>query len=56
MIRLAFKLVSFFWILSPVAYIVGRCLGVYNFKFDILVFAGLMVMCGIACFLNVEEK
>ena len=56
MIRLAFKIVSFSWIISPVAFIAGRLLGIYNFPYDIAIFAGLMVMSGLASFLNVEDR
>lgn len=52
MIRLAFKLNSFFWMVSPACFLVGRALGVWDFKFDIGIFLGLMFMMGVSAFLN----
>ena len=55
MIRLAFKLASFFWILSPIAYLMGRGIGLWNFQHDIAIFAFLMVMCLGVSWLNCPE-
>lgn len=52
MIRLAFNLASFFWLLAPCAFLVGKYLGVWDFKQDIAVFAFLMVMMLVVAFLN----
>lgn len=55
MIHFAFTVASFFWILSPIAYLIGRSVGLWNFKHDIAIFGFLMVMCLIVSWLNCPE-
>lgn len=52
MIKFGFKLVSLFWMLSPVAFLVGRAMGHWNTKGDWLIFLFLMGMSGLSLFLN----
>lgn len=52
MVKLGFRIVGFFWMVSPVGFLIGRALGVWDFKYDIAVFGGLMLMSGISLFLN----
>lgn len=56
MIKLAFKITSFFWIVSPCAFIVGRSLGYWNTKNDWLLFLGLMAGSAIFSFLNYNPE
>lgn len=57
LIKLAFKINSFFWILSPLLFVIGHFFFRINFKgINFLVFAGLMVMSGISTFLNYEGE
>lgn len=56
MIKLAFKLVSFFWILAPVGFLVGRALGIWKFSNDAAIFCLLMAGCFVALFLNYNPE
>lgn len=55
MIRLAFKITSFFWIISPFVFIALKLMGIYDFQYDVLVFVFLMLMHSIALFLNYDN-
>lgn len=52
MIKLAFKIVSFFWIVAPVLFLCGRAVKLWDFKGDIFIFLGLMFMSGLSAFLS----
>ena len=54
--KLAFKLISAFWLLSPALFLIGRGIGVWNTKMDIVIFLGLMAMSGLSAFLNYEPE
>lgn len=56
MIEWAFKINSAFWILSPGAFCIGQALGVWDFKYDVAVFIGLMFMMGVSAFLNYKPS
>lgn len=53
MIKLAFKLIAAFWILSPALFLILRWVGVYNVHGkNTLIFLGLMLMSTITIFLT----
>ena len=54
--KFAFKLVGIFWLMAPCAFLVGRALGIWNFKGDWFVFLGLMVMMTISAYLNYKPE
>ena len=56
MIKLAFKLASFFWLLAPEVFLVGRAIKWWDLKYDILVFMFLMLMFSITAYLNYEGE
>lgn len=56
MMSSAFKVMSLFWILSPVGFVVGRFLGVWRTGYDWGIFLGLAVASTITLFLNYEPK
>jgi len=56
MIKLAFKICSVFWLLSPIGFGVGWIMGVWNFKYDLFLFLFLMLMMGVSAFLNFGEE
>ena len=56
MIKFAFKLVSFFWIVSPIMFAVGWYHGIWDFQYDLFVFFGLSLMSTIALFLNYDPQ
>ena len=41
MLKFAAKIMSVFWILSPLVFLTLRCVGVFNFRFDWLIGAVL---------------
>ena len=53
--KAAFKLLSIFWMLSPIGYIALRFSGVFNSKFDWLNIATLTAISTIVAFLNYER-
>lgn len=54
--KLAFKAISIFWILSPVLFVALRCFKVFDFRYDWAVFLGLSAVSTFVCFLNFEGK
>lgn len=54
--KLAYKIISIFWLLSPVIFLIGRACGIWNTKGDWLLFLLLMVMSGLSAFLNYEPN
>ncbi len=57
MIKLAFKTISAFWIISPAIFLIGRLIGFWNFHgHNWLIGLGLMFMSGLACFLNYNPE
>lgn len=55
--RIAFKIVSIFWLISPIAFLIGRLLGVFNFiGKDWVIFLGLMAISALMAFLNYKPE
>ena len=52
----AFKAISAFWLCSPMFFIIGRAMGVWNTKMDWFILLGLMVMSGVSAFLNYSPE
>lgn len=53
MIRIAFKVISFFWIISPALFVGMRGSGLVNYQgIDWLIFAVLALISTFVCFLN----
>jgi len=55
-IKLAYRIVSFFWIISPIIFMVMRCMGVYDFGNDSLVFVGLAMISTFAMFMTYKSE
>ena len=52
MVKLAFKVISVFWITSPIVFLVMRTVGVFNYEYDWLIFIGFAVASSLAMFLT----
>ena len=48
-----FSLLTWFWVLAPIGFLLGRAFGVWNFYKDILIFAVLMGLCFLVCLAHV---
>lgn len=55
MIKIAFKLYAFCAIISPWAFLTLRALGIYNFKYDALVFFGLFITSFVTMFFTYKN-
>lgn len=53
MIKLCFNIASTFWVLAPIAFLIGRARGIWDFHKDIVIFAFLMAMCFVVCAVHV---
>jgi len=49
-VRISFRVMAAFWILSPVTFLVARLTGVYNFRYDVAVFAALSLISFVTMF------
>ena len=56
MIKICFKIVSAFWILSPIGFAIGWSFGVWRTHFDWLIGLGLVGASSIALFLNYDPE
>ena len=57
MMKIAFKIVSIFWLFSPILFGVGRLCGYWNYVGkDWFIFLGLMGMSALMAFLNYQPN
>lgn len=54
--KLTFKLLSIFWMLSPVGFIILRIAGIMNYKFDWLILIVLIAISTFVAFMNYGDN